>query len=116
MSTRDLALYGQLYLNNGEWNDKQIISKSWIKASTTPTSIYNDKYNLGYGMLWKLRLTDDKNEVVSFYHTGVGIHMLAIYPDYKMVLVHRVDTEKDYEYKKNNIYKMLGLVMNSKIE
>ncbi|MBS2100297.1 serine hydrolase [Carboxylicivirga linearis] len=116
MSTRDLALYGQLYLNNGKWNNKQIISESWIKSSTTPTSIYNEKYNLGYGMLWKLRLTDDKKDIVSFYHTGVGIHMLAIYPDYKMVLVHRVDTENDYDYEKNNIYKMLGLVMNSKIE
>jgi len=116
MSKRDLALYGQLYLNNGKWNEKQIISKNWIKASTTPTSIYNDEYNLGYGMLWKLRLSEDKKEVVSFYHTGVEIHMLAIYPEYKMVLVHRVDTENDYEYEKNNIYKMLGLVMNSKIK
>ena len=103
MSTRDLALYGQLYLNNGKWNNKQIVPESWIKASTTPTSIYNETSNLGYGMLWKLRLTDDHKKVVSFYHTGVGIHMLAIYPDDKMVLVHRVDTENNGAYKKNNI-------------
>jgi CubicO group peptidase (beta-lactamase class C family) len=116
MSTRDLALYGQLYLNDGRWNNKQIISKDWIKASTTPTSIYNDEYNLGYGMLWKLRLSENKKELVSFYHTGVGIHMLAIYPDYKMVFVHRVDTENEYHYEKNDIYKMIRLVFNSKIE
>ena len=116
MSSRDLALYGQLYLNNGKWHNKQIIPKEWIKASTTPTSIYNNEYNLGYGMLWKLRLSDDQKETISFYHTGVGIHMLAVYPEYKMVLVHRVDTENDYKYDKNDIYKMLRLVMNSKIE
>lgn len=116
MSTRDLARYGQLYLNNGKWNNKQIIPKDWIKASLTPSSIYNDVYNLGYGMLWKLRLTEDKKEVVSFYHTGVGIHMLAIYPELKMVLVHRVDTENNYDYDKKKIYRMLPLVMNSKIE
>lgn len=114
MSTRDLALYGQLYLNDGKWNNKQIVPKEWIMASITPSSIYNEKYNLGYGMLWKLRLSDNKKELVSFYHTGVGVHMLAIYPDSKMVFVHRVDTEKEYHYEKNDIYKMIRLVINSK--
>ncbi len=118
MSTRDLALYGQLYLNNGKWDNKQIISSDWIKASTTPTSIYTNKYHLGYGygMLWKLKLSDDKKEIVSFLHTGVGIHLLAVYPDLKMVLVHRVDTENDYDYNKSDFYKMINLVMDSKID
>ena len=116
MSTRDLALYGQLYLNKGKWNGKQIIPQDWIEASTSPTAIYDDDYNLGYGMLWKLRLSDDKKKVVSFYHTGVGIHLLAIYPARNMVLVHRVDTEKEYTYEKSDFYKMIGLLMNSKIE
>ena len=118
MSTRDLALYGQLYLNKGMWGNKQIISPDWIKASTTPTSVYTNKYHLGYGygMLWKLKLSDDKKETVSFLHTGVGIHMLAIYPNLKMVLVHRVDTENDYVYDRNNINKMIELVMDLKID
>lgn len=116
MSTRDLALYGQLYLNNGVWDNKQIISSDWIKASTKLTSISNAKYNVGYGMLWKLRLSKDNKRAISFYHTGVGIHMLAVYPDLNMVLVHRVDTEKDYTYNKGDFYKMIGLVMDSKID
>lgn len=70
MSTRDLALYGQLYLNNGVWDNKQIISSDWIKASTKLTSISNEKYNIGYGMLWKLRLSKDNKKAISFYHTG----------------------------------------------
>jgi CubicO group peptidase (beta-lactamase class C family) len=117
MSPRDLALYGQLYLNNGVWGNKQIISSDWIKASTTPNSVYTDKYHLGYGygMLWKIKLSDDKKmEPVSFLHTGVGIHLLAVYPESKMVLVHRVDTENDYDYDKKDFYKMLDLVMDSK--
>jgi hypothetical protein len=51
-------------------------------------------------MLWKLKLSDDKKETISFLHIGVGIHMLAIYPDSKMILVHRVDTENNYIYDK----------------
>lgn len=42
--------------------------------------------------------------------------MIAVYPDLKMVLVHRVDTENDYDYNKSDFYKMIELVMDSKVE
>jgi CubicO group peptidase (beta-lactamase class C family) len=32
----DLAKIGRLYLNGGNWNGKQIVSKEWIEKSTTP--------------------------------------------------------------------------------
>ncbi|MCG6187854.1 serine hydrolase domain-containing protein [Maribellus maritimus] len=115
MSSRDLALYGQLYLNNGKWNGRQIIPKTWIEASTRPYSIYNKKYHLAYGMLWRIRLTED-NKLRAFFHTGVGIHMLAVYPEEKMVLVHRVDTENEYHYNGNDIYRMLDLVFDAKLK
>ncbi len=33
---RDYAKFGRLYLNNGNWNGKQIISEKWIKESIEP--------------------------------------------------------------------------------
>ncbi|WP_375726430.1 serine hydrolase domain-containing protein [Saccharicrinis sp. FJH62] len=115
MSSRDLALYGQLYLNKGRWNNQQIIPESWTESCTKPTTVYNKEYKLGYGMLWKLRLAENEKDVVAFYHTGVGIHMLAVYPESKLVMVHRVNTEEDYEYNSNDIYKMLRLVFMAKL-
>ena len=50
----------------------------------------------------------------SFYHTGTGVHMLAVYPTSKMVLVHRVDTEKAYNFKEDKLYKMIDLVWSAK--
>ena len=50
----------------------------------------------------------------SFYHTGLGIHMLGIYPDSKLVMVHRVNTEEEFDYNEGDFYKMLRLVFNSK--
>ena len=35
LRTEDMAKFGQLYLQNGEWNGKQLIPKKWVKEATT---------------------------------------------------------------------------------
>lgn len=114
-SARDLALYGQLYLNEGEWNGQQLVPSDWITASTKPYSMYNKERGIAYGMLWYVLVPNDYRKSTSFYHTGLGIHMLAIYPELKLVLVHRVDTENDFSYDKGDFYKMIDLVFDSKL-
>ena len=53
LSPVDMAKIGQLYLNGGVWNGKQIVSKSWIEESTKEHSRW-EKCNLPYGYLWWL--------------------------------------------------------------
>ncbi|MDC6389096.1 serine hydrolase [Maribacter sp. PR1] len=114
LSAKDLALYGQLYLNRGEWNGKQIIPKKWIELSTKPYSITNEDYGIGYGMLWNVLIPNENRKSKSFFHTGVGIHMLGVYPESNLVLIHRVDTEKEYEFHQGNFYQMISKVWDSK--
>jgi CubicO group peptidase (beta-lactamase class C family) len=33
---RDYAKFGQLYLNNGAWNNEQIVPEDWVNASHNP--------------------------------------------------------------------------------
>ena len=35
MTTRELARFGQLYLNRGEWNGEQLLSSDWVSLATT---------------------------------------------------------------------------------
>lgn len=114
LSARDLALYGQLYLSQGVWKGRQIVPKEWIKASTKPYSIYNREHGIAYGMLWYVLSAEQKESRPSFFHTGAGIHMLGVYPSSNMVLVHRVDTENEFHYSKSDVFKMIGLVFDSK--
>ncbi|MEO1054380.1 MAG: serine hydrolase [Bacteroidota bacterium] len=114
MSARDLALYGQLYLNYGNWNGKQIIPREWIDVSTKPYSIYSPQYGNAYGMLWRVRVPGENTKRNSFFHTGLGIHMLGVYPDSGLVMVHRVNTEEDFDYTEGDFYKMLGLLFNAR--
>lgn len=114
MSARDLALYGQLYLDYGVWNGKQILAKEWIDLSTQPYSIYSPEYGNAYGMLWRVRVPTESTIRNSFYHTGLGIHMLGIYPDSKLVMVHRVNTENNFDYQEEDFYKMLRLLFSAR--
>lgn len=116
LSAKDLALYGQLYLNKGKWNGVQIVPENWIEISTKPYSITNENYGIGYGMLWNVLVPNKNRKTKSFFHTGVGIHMLGIYPESNLVLIHRVDTEKEYYFHEGNFYQMIAKVWDSKVE
>ena len=50
-TAQDLARFGWLMLNNGQWNSKTIVEdKDYLKASTSPSQ----ELNLRYGYLWWL--------------------------------------------------------------
>ncbi len=49
LTPSDMAKIGQLYLNGGTWNGRQIISAKWIDESTKVHSRWNQ---LSYGYLW----------------------------------------------------------------
>ena len=49
LSTRDMARFGLLYLNNGRWGDRQIVPADWVRESTSAHSIAR---NQGYGYMW----------------------------------------------------------------
>ncbi|MDA3845592.1 MAG: serine hydrolase [Vallitaleaceae bacterium] len=51
LSPSDMAKIGQLYLNNGMWDEKRIVSAGWINESTKEHSLWK-KINLHYGYLW----------------------------------------------------------------
>ena len=57
LTSTDMAKIGQLYLDGGKWNGKQIVSNLWISESTKEHSRW-ETINLPYGYLWWI--IDDK--------------------------------------------------------
>jgi CubicO group peptidase (beta-lactamase class C family) len=54
---RDMAKFGQLFLNKGKWNGEQIISEEWVDESTkTFTQLdwgnMDSSFEDGYGYQW----------------------------------------------------------------
>ena len=115
MTARDLALFGLLYQRNGVWEGRQIIPQDWIEVSTRAHSVMDEKTGICYGYLWYV-LPDNPEFGRAFFHTGVGVHMVMIIPDGKLVFVHRVDTEAPYSISSQNLYELLGLLMAAKLQ
>ena len=47
----ELHKLGLLYLQNGNWNGKQLVPESWVKEATSK-QVENDKDSFGYGYLF----------------------------------------------------------------
>lgn len=83
ISARDLARFGMLFLNDGAWGGKQIISRDWVSAST---ATYSEAGRFGYGFMW-WTIGDG-----SYMASGTGGQKLLVDPNRKLVVVNRVDT------------------------
>lgn len=53
LSTKDMAKLGVLYLNNGVWDGKQVISKEWVKNATKSHTSPDYWAQFGYGLVVK---------------------------------------------------------------
>ena len=51
LTTRDYARMGQMFLQNGEYNGRQIVPAAWVAASTAP-SAPTAEGEIGYGYQW----------------------------------------------------------------
>ncbi|MBN2727686.1 MAG: serine hydrolase [Bacteroidales bacterium] len=88
MSARDLARFGQLYLNKGQWNGKQIIPSQWIEESS---KAYYRNENFGYGYMWWVH-GGEYEKYGGYNASGMYGNRLDIIPSLKLVVVHRVNS------------------------
>ena len=81
LCAEDMAKLGQLYLQKGMWNDRQIVSEYWIEVSTARhVKTQDGTYGYGY-QLWI------EQRPGSFEFNGMLGQNVIIYPDMDMVFV-----------------------------
>jgi CubicO group peptidase (beta-lactamase class C family) len=52
LKPRDMAKLGYLYLHNGLWDGRQIVSAAWVKTATATHTDTPHKLGFGYGYQW----------------------------------------------------------------
>lgn len=84
MTPRDLARLGQLYLQEGRWNGRQVVPASWVSESTARHAEgWPHRYG-AYGYLWWLPPDDPWD---SYAAVGYGGQFLYVVPELRMLLV-----------------------------
>lgn len=78
----DLAKIGYLWLHDGMWEGKQIVSKDWVQASVTPHSDGEEGFKYGYK--WWLYPRDGK---LAWMARGFGGQELMVFPDEQLIAV-----------------------------
>lgn len=84
MTPRQMAAFGQLYLNRGRVGDRQIVPASWVDASCTPRgrSRFNPDQTYGYG--WWMR---DFAGQQGCFAWGYGGQYIMVFRELDLVVV-----------------------------
>jgi len=89
---RDFAKIGRLYLNKGNWNGQQIISKDWVRQST--------QIDTSDGSAWYYQhqwwLTSKKGDFIAVGHLGQYIY---VNPDKNLIIVRLGKNEGKADWK-----------------
>lgn len=115
LSAHDLALFGQMLLQNGMWEGRRLVSAEWIDQITECRSVVNENIGGGmslcYGMMWSV--AEREGTTISFSHTGEGVHLISIHPLAGVVIVHRAPTEDPDFVRKNPPSRLIGLTFQA---
>jgi len=85
LTTRDLAAFGQLYLDGGSVKGAQLLPRDWVAASVRPHASIDEQTEYGY--LWWLKSFGSPTKVRSFFMTGTGGNRVHVFPELDAVAV-----------------------------
>jgi CubicO group peptidase (beta-lactamase class C family) len=79
----DYARFGLLFLHDGEWNGRRIVSKHWVREATGADKTTDQAYYHGYRYFWWL----DLDRPGRFYALGKYGQYIYVAPDADAVVV-----------------------------
>ncbi|MCF6270892.1 MAG: beta-lactamase family protein [Melioribacteraceae bacterium] len=92
ITPRELARFGQLYLNGGELNGTKVIPLDWVSSSLKKQIRVDDIYSYGY--YWWLREINGYEIKMAW---GYGGQFIILIPKMDIVLVVTSDTKNNYD-------------------
>ena len=107
---RDFLKLGQVFLDGGKWQGKQIISQDWVRDGTKAINYIRDE-GYGYGW-WIFSYPFQGHEIKAYYAGGNGGQYVIVVPELDLNIVifagnynQRVMHKSKYEYVRDYILK-----------
>lgn len=102
---RDLLKFGCIYLNNGKFNDKQIVPPEWIAHIFDIPPAPNQQPSLSHNFLWWIPNAGADKEIVADGYLGQRV---TINPKYNLVIVKLSEADSN-----TNLDKVLWYIINN---
>lgn len=120
LTARDMARFGQLYLNNGEYQGNQIISPDWVQASlrTYTKDAWGNIgrfHDIGYGYHWWSARAGDHPVNFAWGHGG---QLIVLVDELNVVVVvtadpfYLVHTSESWKHEKAHISLVADFISN----
>lgn len=116
MSARDLARFGQLFLQRGRWNGRQVLPEAWVTESTRPHSDLGN--GRGYGYMWWTYAAGSYGpraptlaRYASYAASGSGGQAIIVVPEAELVVVHRGDTDHNRYFPGGGVWGLVEQVL-----
>lgn len=96
MRPRDMAKFGQLFLDGGVWRGRRILSEAWVKTATRrhveaghPRRQSPEPSTSGYGYQWWTTATrpDEDPRTAHYFASGNGGQKVFVFPKLDLVVV-----------------------------
>ena len=108
MTARDMARFGYLYLNKGQWDGEQILEGSWVLESTRDHSRRSG--NFGFGYHW---IVSRRGGQLAFNADGWGGQIICIVPSLDMVIVLKSEAENPAAH---GYYNLLDVLIEAGVD
>jgi len=93
LRTEDMAKLGQLFLQNGAWDGRQLVPESYVLAATQPQNAGGLPLSMPYGYMWWVRPSDAPRS--TFMAAGFGGQFIWVYPPLDLVIAATSEASTD---------------------
>lgn len=97
LRTRDYAKFGQLFLQMGSWNGKQIIPAEWVAESTQHSAPTLSERGVGYGHQWWVPMPQEGSNKGDFFAVGIYGQYIYVNPEANIVIAKNA-AHRDFAY------------------
>lgn len=87
LTARDMAKIGRLFLRQGRWGNRKIVSDSYVQDATARHSDGGDPVNVAYGYQWWV----SKSSLGGFFAAGYNGQLIYVDPKRDLVVVVAAD-------------------------
>jgi CubicO group peptidase (beta-lactamase class C family) len=112
-TSRNMAAFGLMYMNNGKLNGKQIVSNEWVERSLKYSSgglgDWGELKNIGYGLFWWLGEMNGKKVFTAIGHGG---QFIMCVPSINMIIVTTAESYIYWEQADKQETKIMEIMSN----